>query len=131
MLKLAGLDDKEWDINYFDIVKYEQSGDHTLLTVNDKLNTQTYRLLVAVSIDGFLFIYNDAKHHVEYLQTITFKVLNDIQQRHKDYFSMSSTSIQEYLFIFWEDPVKVKFTGVKELPIGIKTEIEQKFLIVE
>lgn len=78
ILGLAGINNREWDINYFNITKYEESGNNTRLTLNGHLCKEESMLLVALSIKGFELVYNQAKAHIEHLQTITFNSLGDI-----------------------------------------------------
>ena len=129
-LVLTGMDGRGWDINYFSIVDYEESGDNTLLILNDHLNNGASRLLVQITKPGFELLYNQVKDFVKELQKITIKTLDSIQEKH-NYFQLSGTNIQDYLLIHWTNPVKIEFSTEKEFPLEIKNEIRQKFRVVE
>lgn len=127
ILTVAGIDRKAWDINYFDVVRYEPSGNRTVITFYDRLNNSEARILTDLTLEGFSDLYNQAKVHVEYLQTITFNGLKVIQQNHYEYFNSTKEDIKEYLIIHWTDPVQVEFYPEKKLPMEIKDEILEKF----
>src|ERR1700730_8915707 len=91
-LVLTGMDGRGWDINYFSIVDYEESGDNTLLILNDHLNNGASRLLVQITKPGFELLYNQVKDFVKELQKITIKTLDSIQEKH-NYFQLSGTNI--------------------------------------
>jgi hypothetical protein len=130
LLVLSGMDGRAWEIDYFSIIDYEESGDDTLLTLNDHLNNGASRLLVQITKPGFELIYNEVKSFVVELQKIIFEALDDIQKSH-NYFQRTGTNIQEYLSIHWTNPVKIKFSSEKELPVDIKNEIQEKFRVME
>lgn len=130
-LVLRGIYNQEWKINYFSIISYERNGDNeTRLFLNGHLNNGESILLVALPIESFERLYNDAKADIEHIESVTYKALDDIQQRH-NYFEWSGTDITDYISIQWTYPVRIEFTPGKELPIEVKSEIEEKFRIFE
>ena len=126
MFAVAGVNGKRWDINYFDIKDKQESGDNTLLTISDRINTGEYRLLVDMSLNAFDLIYKQAADHVSSLQESTNKTLSEIQDRH-DYFKWSNTKIIDYINIHWTDPVQIEYSDKKELPIEVKGELQERF----
>jgi len=131
LLVLRGMDGRAWDINYFSIISYSESGEDTLLHLNGHLCDGESRLLVNISLPAFESLYNQAKEHIEKLQTITQEALLNIENNHQQYFEKSKTSIWEYIKVYWTDPVQIEFSQEKELPIGIRHHLEQTFRIAE
>jgi len=130
-IKLAGLDDKEHDVDYFNIVSYDREGDHTLLLVKNGDSAETERLPVAMSPDMFRLRMGDVEKYVNTLKEITFNNLSQIENRHFDFFVEKKSKITDYITITWSQPVEIRFKSDKQLAPEIVDEIKEKLWTVD
>ena len=70
-LKLAGSDNKEHNVDYFDIISCEKNGANSLLLIKDGRD-QTEKLSIAMPVDALRSRINDMERYVKKLKDITF-----------------------------------------------------------
>ncbi|HEY4325718.1 MAG TPA: hypothetical protein VGN20_17110 [Mucilaginibacter sp.] len=129
-LKLAGADNKDYDIDYFNIISCEKSGAHTLLLVKGGRD-QTEKLSIAMPVDKLRSRINDMESYIKKLKEITYDNLSGIERRYIEFFIEKKSKITDYVAITWSQPVEIRFAADKSLAPEIMDEIKEKFLTVE
>lgn len=129
-LKLAGSDNKEHNVDYFDIISCEKNGAHSLLLIKDGRD-QTEKLSIAMPIDALLSRINDMDRYVKKLKDITFDNLSGIERRYTEFFIEKKSKITDYVAITWSQPVEIRFAADKSLAPEIMDEIREKFWTAE
>jgi hypothetical protein len=129
-LKLAGSDNKEHNVDYFDIISCEKNGANSFLLIKDG-REQTEKLSIAMPVDALRSRINDMERYVKKLKDITFDNLSGIENKYKDFFSQKRSKITDYVAITWSQPVEIRFAADRSLAPEIMDEIREKFWTAE
>jgi hypothetical protein len=129
-LKLAGSDNKEHDVDYFNIISCEKSGANALLVVKDGRD-QTEKLSIAMPVDKLRSRINDVESYIKKLKEITYDNLSGIESRYVEFFIEKKSKITDYIAITWSQPVEIRFAADKSLAPEIVDEIKEKFWTAE